>query len=121
MDNEGKLLNEFVALEDTRPHCEDQLEVLLFQPPQPHDYIPPSCSYDFLLYYGVSLYSHTFNQMSSEGVSDPLLYPLMINPYIKTIGGDLVFDDVPFILASVRENDEMRNKWLGLVVVLSIA
>jgi len=36
----------------------------------------------------------------------------MINPYLKirdALGGDLVFDDVPFLLASVSENEEMRN------------
>ena len=38
-DNEGKLPNNFVALEDTTLHCELQLEVPLFQPPQAHDYI----------------------------------------------------------------------------------
>ena len=47
MDNEDKLLNDFIALEDTVLHCEHKLEV--FQPPQPHDYIPLFYSYDFLL------------------------------------------------------------------------
>ena len=41
MNNEGKLSNDFVALKDTMLHCEHQHEVSLFQPPQPHDYIPP--------------------------------------------------------------------------------
>jgi len=60
MDNEGKLPNDFVALEDTTLHCKRQLEVPLFQPHPPHDYIPSSYSYDFLLDYGVSSYSHPF-------------------------------------------------------------
>jgi len=100
MDNGGKLPNDFVALEDTTLHCEHQLEVPLFQPPQPHDYTLLSYSYDFFFNYGVSLYSHPFNQMSFEGVSDPSLHPLMINPHLKIrdpLGGDTVFDDAPFL------------------------
>jgi len=54
MDNECKLPNDFIALEDNMLHCEHQLEVHLFQPSQPHDYIPPSYSYDFILNCGVS-------------------------------------------------------------------
>ena len=41
IDNEGKLPNNFIALEDNMLHCEYQLEVPLFQPAQPYDYIPP--------------------------------------------------------------------------------
>ena len=36
IDNEGKLPNDFIALEDTTLYCEHQLEIPLFQPPQPH-------------------------------------------------------------------------------------
>jgi len=112
IDNKGKLPNDFIALEDTTLHCEHQLEVPLFQPPQPHDYIPPFYSYDFLLDYGASYYAHPFNQTSFEGVSDPLLYPLLINTCLKTrdtFGGDMVFDNAPFLLASLRENDESEK------------
>jgi len=101
MDNEGKLPNDFIALGNSMLRYEHQLEVPIFQPSQPDDYIRPSCSYDFLLYYGVSSLSHPFNQMSFVGVSDPLLYPVVINPYIKTkdaLGGDIGFDDTPFLL-----------------------
>jgi len=112
VDNEGKLPNDFAALEDTTLHCEQQLEVPLFQPPQPLVYIPPSYSYDFLLDYGVSSYSYPLNQMSFEGVSDPSLHPPMINTYLKTrdtLGCHMVFDDAPFLLAPLRENDESEK------------
>jgi len=58
MDNKGKLPNNFVALEDTTFHCEHQLEVPLFQPPQPHDHISSSCSHGLCLDYDVSSYSY---------------------------------------------------------------
>jgi len=90
----------------------------LFSTTQPHDYISPSYSYDFLLYYSVSSYSNPFNQMPFEGVSDPSIYPLMINPHFKTKGalmGDMLFDDAPFLLGPLREN----NKSDKLVVKVS--
>ena len=99
-------------------HYEYQLKVPLFQPHQPHDYIPPSYSHDFLLDYSVSSYTHPFNQMSFEGMSDPLLHPLRINAYLKTrdaVGGNMVFDDAPFLLAFLRENDKSEK----LVVIAS--
>ena len=99
MHNKGKLLNEFIALDDTTLHCEHQLEVPLFQPPQPHDYISPSCSYKFLLDDSARSYFHPFNQMSSECVSNPSLHPLMINPHLETMDaltGNMVFDDTSF-------------------------
>ena len=105
MDNEGKLPDDFVSLKDTVLYHEHQREVPLFQPLQAHDYIPPSYSYDFLLDYGVWSYSHPFNQMPLEGVTDPSLHPLMINLHLKTrdaLGGNMVFDDAPFLLARMR-------------------
>jgi len=90
-------------------NCEHQLEIPLFQPPQPLDYIYPFCSYDFLLDYNISSYSHLFNQMSFEGVSDPSLYLLMINHHLKirdALRGNKVFDYGPFLLTPLRENDE---------------
>ena len=102
MDNEGKLPDDFVALKDTMIHCEHQLEVPLFQPFQPYDLISHSCSYDFLLGYGVRSYSCLFNQIPFEGMADPLLHPLIINSYLKTrdaFGGDMVFNDASFLLA----------------------
>jgi len=94
VDNESKLPNDFVALEDAMLPFEHQLEVPLFQPPQPRDYIPPLCSYDFLLDCGVSSCSHPFNQLSFEGVSDPSLHALMIHLCFKTrdaLRGDMIF------------------------------
>jgi len=61
-----------------------------------------SFSYDFLLDYSVSSYSHPFNQMPFESMSGPTLHPLMVNPYLNTrdaFGGDMVFNDAPFLLA----------------------
>ena len=62
--------------------------------------------------YGVSSYSHPFNQTSFDGMSDPLLYPLMINPHLKTryaLRGDMVFDDVAYLLTPFRENDNSQQ------------
>ena len=64
-------------------HCEHQLKVPSFQPPQPHDYITP-CSHNFLLDYGDSSYSHPFIQMSFDGMSYPSLHPQMITIYLDT-------------------------------------
>jgi len=83
IDNEGKLPIDFVAFKNNVLHCEHQLEVPLFQRPQPHDYIPPSCSYYFFLGYHASSYSHPFSKMSFDGVGDPLLHPIMIKPHLK--------------------------------------
>ena len=46
--------------------------------------------------------------MSFEGVSDPLLHPLMISHHMKirdALGGDMVFNDALFLLTPLREND----------------
>jgi len=47
--DKAMLPNDIIALQDTMLHCEHQLEVPPFQPPQPHDYILPSCSCIFRL------------------------------------------------------------------------
>jgi len=82
-DNKGKLPNDFVTLEETTLHCEYQLDIRIFQPPQPHDDISLSFTNNFSYDYGVNSYSRPLNQMSFEGVSDPSLHPLMINPYLE--------------------------------------
>jgi len=112
MDNEGKLRNGFIALEDTMLHCEFQLEVPLCQPLQAHDYIPPIHSYEFLFDDGGSSYSLPFKQVPFEGMSDPSLHPLIINPHLKirdALGVDIVFDDAPSLLAPLRENDRSKK------------
>jgi len=89
------------------------LEFPLSQPPQPHDYILPSYSCDFLLGYSVSSHSHPVNKISSEGVNDPSLHPLMLDPHIGSIdalGCDMVPDDAPFLLTTLRENNKVRNQ-----------
>lgn len=112
MDNEGKLPNDFVAWRKLRLIMTINLKFLFFQHPRPHEYISPSCSYDLLLDYGVTSYSHPFNQMSFQGVSDPFFHTLMINPHFDArdaLWGDMVSDDSPFLLAPLRVNDENKK------------
>jgi len=78
------LPNDIVVLQDTTLCCEHQLEVSPFPPPRPHDYIRPSCSYNFLLDYGDSSHPHPFNQMPFEGMSYPSLRSLMTTIHLDT-------------------------------------
>jgi len=112
MDNEGKLTNNFISFADTTLYCEHQLEVPLFQPPQAYDYIPSSYSYDFLLNYSVKSYPHPFSQMSFDGISDPSLHSIMINPHLNirdALRGNMVFDDAPSVLAPLIKNHESEK------------
>jgi len=102
MDDECKLRNDFIAFESTALHCEHQLEVPFFHPPQSIEWITPPHSSDLLLDHDVSSHSYSFIQMSFEGVIDRSFYPLMINARLKTrdaLGSNMVFDDAPFLLA----------------------
>lgn len=58
---------------------------------------------DMIGFLVVMVLAHTFNHMSYQGVSDPLLHLLMINAHVKTrdaLRGDMVFDDATFLLPS---------------------
>jgi len=50
--------------------------------------------------------------MPFEGISDPSLHPLIINPHFKArdaLGADMVFDDASFLLVPLRENGESEK------------
>ena len=65
MNKLGKSSNDFVASKDTMLPCEHQLDIPVFHS-QPHDYISPSCSNDFISYYGVSSHSNLFINESKK-------------------------------------------------------
>jgi len=105
--DKGILPNNVVALHDTTIHCERQPTIPPFQPPKPLDCIPPSCSYNFLLDYSDSSYSHPFNQLSFKGMSYPSLHPVMIIVHLDASDalGVIWFLITPSLLASSCKND----------------